>query len=385
MKFLVPVSDNFTLITLCMLMIDPVAHVWEKKFIEAVFHSKLHKPHGIYIYAFATRSFRDGISEMLYDNALYFVLGFALVTIYVSINLGRCNFLQQRVYLGLAAVFSIILTVLSAIGLCLYLGILPGELHNLMPFLILGIGIDDTLVIVQCLEMVLVGGETLTVEERVGEALKRAGVSITITSLTDIFAFCMGATTKIPMLRSFCIYTAVGIFIVYVMTLIFIVPILSLDEKRRDSRRESCLCIPLPDDYKTSSCSQNLLLNSFFDRIVGPVLVKTPAKVVVVILTMGLLGLNCWGMSGLKLDFDRTWYLGPGYQRDFLSALRNLFPESGYRAEFYLGNVDYFKERVALEELYTRMSALPGLKDRSVKFWYHSFLEYLQKENGMSF
>ena len=52
---------------------------------------------------------------------------------------------------------------------------------------------------------------------------------------------------------------------------------------------------------------------------------------------------------------------------------------------FALGNVDYLKEKDALEELYKRMSDLPGLKDRSVKFWYHSFLEHLQEENGKLF
>ena len=66
-------------------------------------------------------------------------------------------------------------------------------------------------------------------------------------------------------------------------------------------------------------------------------LVKIFLQVVVVLLTVGSLGLNCWGMLGLGQDFDRTWFLGPGYQTDFVTALRNLFPESGDRAEFYLG------------------------------------------------
>ncbi|CAG0906351.1 unnamed protein product, partial [Darwinula stevensoni] len=99
------------------------------------------------------------------------------------------------VYLGLAVVLCIGLTIVSAAGLCLFIGFIPTEIHNLMPFLILGIGIDDSLVIIQCLENVVSKERTLNPEERVGEALRQAGVSITITSITDVFAFAIGATT----------------------------------------------------------------------------------------------------------------------------------------------------------------------------------------------
>ncbi|CAG0903247.1 unnamed protein product [Darwinula stevensoni] len=302
---------------------------WEEKFLELVFHNDLPKPPGLKTYANAERSF-------------------VLITIYVAINMGKFNLLEQRVYLGLAVVLCIGLTIVSAAGLCLYIGYIPTEIHNLMPFLILGIGIDDSLVIIQCLENVVSKERTLNPEKRVGEALRQAGASITITSITDVFAFAIGATTRVPVLRSFCIYTTAGIFIVYVMTLIFMVPILSLDERRRDSGREGCLCIRLPADYKKNSCSQKLLLEAIFRRIVRPLLVKTPVKVVVVLLTMSLLGLNCWGLSGLKNDFDRTWFFNPGYQRDFVSAVLDLFPESGYRADFYLE--DYPKTEAAFEQ-----------------------------------
>ncbi|CAG0883652.1 unnamed protein product [Darwinula stevensoni] len=360
--------------------IDPISEPWEAKFLDAIFHNVLPRPLGLEVYVASARSHRDGITSVIDNNRIYFVFGFVFITIYLAAFMGKFNLLQQRIYLGLATVLSIGMTILSAFGACLYVGLLPAELHNLMPFLILGIGIDDTLVIIQCLENVVNAGGILKAEERVGEALKQAGVSITITTLTDIFAFGVGATTKIPMLRSFCIFTAVGIFIVYVMNLIFIVPILSLDEKRRDAGREGCLCIQLPDNYKPNRCMQKQLMDEFFQRLLGPLIVKTPVKVVVVLVTVGLLGVNCWGLSGLTNEFDRSWFLDEGYLKDFLTALQELFPESGYRAEFYIGDVDYFRERESLMELYKRLDGLPGVRDGSVEFWYPAFLEYLKDE-----
>ena len=61
-------------------------------------------------------------------------------------------------------------------------------------FLFLGIGIDDMFVIVQCwynLSEEEKVGKSL--HEQIGETMKHAGVAITVTSITDVFAFGVGA------------------------------------------------------------------------------------------------------------------------------------------------------------------------------------------------
>ena len=58
-----------------------------------------------------------------------------------------------------------------------------------------GIGVDDMFVIVQALECLDSSEKALPIPERIATALKHAGVSITVTSLTDILAFGVGATT----------------------------------------------------------------------------------------------------------------------------------------------------------------------------------------------
>ena len=58
-----------------------------------------------------------------------------------------------------------------------------------------GIGVDDTFVICQNLDQLPDHMDDFSVKERISHALKRAGVSITVTSLTDIVAFGVGAVT----------------------------------------------------------------------------------------------------------------------------------------------------------------------------------------------
>ena len=67
-----------------------------------------------------------------------------------------------------------------------------------LPFLltISGIGIDDMFVIMQCLSNLSDQQKsTLPLPEQIGQAMRHAGVAISITSLTDVCAFGVGAIT----------------------------------------------------------------------------------------------------------------------------------------------------------------------------------------------
>ena len=46
-------------------------------------------------------------------------------------------------------------------------------------------------------------------------AMKHAGVSVTVTSVTDMVAFAIGTSTALPALSSFCVYAACGILLLY--------------------------------------------------------------------------------------------------------------------------------------------------------------------------
>ena len=56
------------------------------------------------------------------------------------------------------------------------------------PFLMLGIGIDDMFVIVQCWQTLDKKAKERSMVERFGLAMRQAGSAITVTSLTDITA-----------------------------------------------------------------------------------------------------------------------------------------------------------------------------------------------------
>lgn len=60
-----------------------------------------------------------------------------------------------------------------------------------------GIGIDDMFVIAQCWSNMKKNtlNDGLSHPEQMGKTLKHAGVAVTVTTLTDVFAFGVGAVT----------------------------------------------------------------------------------------------------------------------------------------------------------------------------------------------
>jgi predicted RND superfamily exporter protein len=82
-----------------------------------------------------------------------------------------------------------------ACGFCSMLGISYGPVHTALPFLLLGIGVDDMFVIVACWRNLNLGNKEVSLPEKMGRTLQHAGVAITVTTATDVAAFLVGSLT----------------------------------------------------------------------------------------------------------------------------------------------------------------------------------------------
>jgi len=102
----------------------------------------------------------------------------------------------------------------------------------------LGIDVDDAfLVIANAMDRERKGPRTAednqALAKRCARSLGRAGASITVTSATDLVAFCISSSSRLPALSSFCAYAFAATF--FTATLV-------LDEHRQRDDRSECLC-----------------------------------------------------------------------------------------------------------------------------------------------
>ena len=103
--------------------------------------------------------------------------------------------------------------------------------------MLLGLGVDDLFVIVNCIDMTPIDW---TADKRFRAGLRHAGPSITITSVTDALAFFLGSLTTIPALSSFCIFAGYCTIALYLSFLTVFLSWYISDLRRMHNRKGDC-------------------------------------------------------------------------------------------------------------------------------------------------
>ena len=187
--------------------------LWEWKFLKSVSDAS---SSNVKYFAAATRSWGDVFGEAIRGDLVLIQLAYFIMIIYMSVNLGSlpCGCCPcfcgcrpspsakgSRVLLALTSVSAIVLAMLSAIGLCAAMGFIWSPVHVVLPFVILGLGVDDSFVIVNAFDRT---SRDDPIPFRMRDALSHAATSITVTSLTDLVAFAISTSSALPALSSFC-------------------------------------------------------------------------------------------------------------------------------------------------------------------------------------
>ena len=169
---------------------------FEGMMIEALLNQSQY-PEGLKSYPNVHRSFGDIAGSTILGDLKGLVIGYMILFVYVQIMLGRFNCIEQRALLTVAGILGVIMGIIMSYGLCSAFGLFYGPMHSVLPFLLLGIGIDDMFVIVQCWDILDLKyksrakdgeneKEPVSIPDRLGRTMSSAGGAITVTSLTDI-------------------------------------------------------------------------------------------------------------------------------------------------------------------------------------------------------
>ena len=364
--------------------IDQATFDFEAEMIAAMLNTSDYPP-DLKSYPNVKRSFGDIASSTILGDVSVMAIGYMIVFVYVNLMLGRFNMLEQRSGLAFAGFLGVIMGIVVSYGLCSAFGLFFGPMHSVLPFLLLGIGIDDMFVIVQSWDTLqeekrkrLIPGEAFDepMSDRMGEALSHAGVAITITSITDVIAFGIGGTTILPALSSFCIYASVGIVATYFFQCTFFVACLSLDIKRFEANRNACCPFIKHDkDWKSNACSQGNFIQKAF-KFYGRLITKTPMKIIIMIITLALLGVGIYGNILLRQEFNPAWFLPPDtYLAKWFEANKKYFPFGGDRVTIWCSDVDYITEFDKLNQLSLKLENQTDIIDK-VDSWTQEFDRY---------
>jgi len=323
------------------------AFEWEAKVVDVLKSYK--KTVSGYKFVFMLhRSVDDELGRSVGGDIMLMVITYTIMITFVCLALGHFDPVRFRGSTAMGGVLLIILATLSAYGISALTGAKFTSLAQILPFLILGVGVDDMFILVASFDRTSPSDDVRT---RCSEGLRDAGVTITLTSLTNAVAFLLGSTTSIPAVSYFCIYASITILVNFLYMVFGFTAILALEAKRRNAHRVDCFCCfrsssaPVAEDFEVNKDGQaehlTFTQKLFRDRI-SPFLMKPMVKALVIFAFLALTASSVYGVMNVTQGFElQDVTPDDSYARDFLDMRDQEFRDVTYDLDLYIKDVDY--------------------------------------------
>ncbi|KAL3271630.1 hypothetical protein HHI36_022104 [Cryptolaemus montrouzieri] len=306
---------------------------WELEFETVMKKTKKTLPTTMNLYFMSARTFGDVTGKTMFQDIDKLFVGGVIMAIYVQFVISKFNLLEARIILGTLGLLSVGMSFVVGCGICFLIGIPYGPVHTSLPFLLMGLGVDDMFVIMACYDDLSVDQKKLPIPEVLGLMLKHAGVSITITSVTDILAFLIGSSTIIPNLQSYCFYAAISVLMTFVFAITFFCACFAIDQKRIENKRNGMIPCIQYKVYQRNECSQKNISNRVFHFIFDEIILTTPFKMVAILITIALAAVSMKNCFKLEQRFDPHWFVPKSDQlHTFFEERKILYPNSGFEA-----------------------------------------------------
>jgi len=337
-------------------------------------------PSGVSSVVNIQRQFFDSFVGQTFKDADKLIGGYILVFIYVNLMLSKLNFVEQRFWLSVIGILSVAMGMILGYGLCSMFGLFYSAAHTVIPFLLLGIGIDNIFVITQTFNTIESSSTPAKLADRFGQTMKHAGVAVSVTTFTDVIAFFVGSNTLLPGLKSFCVYAAVAIFCIYALQVTHFVAWFSLDQRRQNSQRDGCICCYKHKNLKPFEFSKRSFLNKIFAYI-GVLLTNRIVQCVVMLMTATFLVFGMWGTLSLTQEYQPEWLLPPESEVAQWFEIKNThFPSAGEPGYIMIKKIDIANEIGKFDEMVEKLrSPEQSWSINKVHPWHTGFRDYVNK------
>eukprot|EP00049_Salpingoeca_infusionum_P009689 m.164687 g.164687 ORF g.164687 m.164687 type:complete len:937 (+) comp14407_c0_seq2:573-3383(+) len=257
--------------------------------------------------------FSDAATSAISGDTSLIPIGYIFLVVYAVWALSTRNYVYSYGSMAALSVVAIGFAIVGMLGLGQIFGIEYSFVVQAAFFLLMGLGVDDTFVILGSHSHL---SHIKDVEERMGQTLASSGVSITITSITSTFAFAAGVITSLPAIRIFCLYSLMGILCTFILQITFVLGCLVLTTRREQAKRADWLCCIKPSEPEAKCCSSEKFDENapdILDQIFGiwmPKYILHPAgKFVVLLIAVVLTATAAYYATQVPTDFNIVLFI----------------------------------------------------------------------------
>ncbi|XP_062562304.1 patched domain-containing protein 3 [Armigeres subalbatus] len=387
---------------------DARGAAWEDAFLDAVGYAE---DNGVFkhiaVARFASRTLDHELERNTRTVVPYFSSTFILMALFSVVTCMMGDVVRSKPWLGLMGNVSAVMATLAAFGLAMYLGIEFIGINLAAPFLMIGIGIDDTFVMLAAWRRSSV---KLSVPERMGHMMSEAAVSITITSVTDMISFWIGIVSPFPSVRIFCTYSGFAVCFTFLWHVTFFAGCMAIsgycELKNRHGlfgykvipesvaikenrswlyRKLNTGGINRDDPDNPIDNKEHLLMKFFRDTMAG-ILNKGWVKALIIVVFAAYLGGACFGLTKIKEGLERRKLSkADSYSVKFFDLEDDYYREFPYRIQVIVtGDLNYSDPHTQME-IEDLMQSLENTSYISSPLysesWLRSFVAYVDRNN----
>ena len=325
----------------------------EKRILDKLAALKAKMKHVKISYA-STRSVDDAIGESTGSDARLVSVTFILMISFACIVSGNIReSTRSHSLLSLFGVVAVVYGIAAGLGFGMWLQLPFISMVGVLPFLVLGIGLDNMFLIIHELDRIPL---EWPVNQRISHALSQTGPTVTMTSVTNVVAFAVSTLTAFPAIRIFCIYASLCITFAYLFIITFFVAAAKFDADRIKAGKIDVLLCQYSGSFSKASeylkfdrlphfSSTNLM------RRWASFIVKTPRKQIVILVAVSLFGLGMYGTFNIDQRFDQHVVAKEGsYFKDFIKTNEKYYMQSVEVSLVVVGkHVDYSSSKTQQE------------------------------------
>ncbi|KAH3684092.1 hypothetical protein WICPIJ_004932, partial [Wickerhamomyces pijperi] len=216
-----------------------LSHVIEWETLLESFLLNLTPPKGTRISFNTEPSLESELNKSTNTDIRIVIISYLVMFLYASLALGgSLHFLKTRFCLGLSGIVIVLLSVTSSAGVWSFLGVKSTLIiAEVIPFLILAVGVDNIFLITHELKVVNTAFPNELIHVRISKAVGRMGPSILLSASSQFLAFGLASFVEMPAVRNFALYSAGAVVVNFLLQITAFISLLSLDQWRIEEGR----------------------------------------------------------------------------------------------------------------------------------------------------
>eukprot|EP00933_Yihiella_yeosuensis_P057651 TRINITY_DN5761_c0_g1_i4.p1 TRINITY_DN5761_c0_g1~~TRINITY_DN5761_c0_g1_i4.p1 ORF type:complete len:1207 (-),score=263.33 TRINITY_DN5761_c0_g1_i4:401-4021(-) len=260
----------------------------------------------------ALGSFGRSLKEMTEDSLPLSGVSFGM-SIFVSVLfLARRDQLESRMVLGFVGGIFAVLAFSAALGITTLSGIDLSAVQTwTLPFLMVGIGLDDMYVIAFAIKQK--GSTSL---EAFASAMQGVAIPVTMTSAVNAGMFGIMLVSSIPAVYETAKTALYAIGLLYLTMMTAFPACCYLDLRRQASKRRDCLCCMRMDASAMAASTPAQGKAWLYEKVYRPLIGSRLSHGIVLLISAGLLGLAAAGATKVSVGLDLSEF----FSKDSLGA-----------------------------------------------------------------